>query len=163
MSTRGKKIKFLKQIPDGILLNLSRQQGFPIWRKRMNGDYFAVLLHRLVAKYFLPKPLSKEKFIIHLDYNKENNYYKNLKWVTRMQMTDHNQTNPRVMAAHAARKGRINNSKLTEADVLRLKKKIKRGKVRLYQLAKEFGITHTQLNRIRKGQNWAHVKLEDED
>ncbi len=28
------------------------------------------------------------------------------------------------------------------------------------QIAKEFGITHTQLNRIRSGENWGHVKVE---
>jgi hypothetical protein len=28
-------------------------------------------------------------------------------------------------------------------------------------IAKQFGITHTQLNRIRSGENWGYVKAED--
>ena len=59
VSDYGRIIKFKNRLPDGFLLNLSRQEGFPIWRKIMNGKYYAVLLHRVVAKYFLPRPKSK--------------------------------------------------------------------------------------------------------
>jgi len=38
--------------------------------------------------------------------------------------------------------------------------KLKRGKTKLYKIAKEFGITHTQLNRIRSGENWGHIKID---
>jgi LysM repeat protein len=44
--------------------------------------------------------------------------------------------------------------------VIRLKKKLLRSKNPLYKIAREFGITHTQLNRIRKGENWGHVKVD---
>jgi len=40
---------------------------------------------------------------------------------------------------------------------------VRRGKNPLYKIAREFGITHTQLNRIRKGENWGHVTIDDED
>lgn len=167
ISNHGRLRHWYPKLNDFKIMKQSTVRGYKyfMWFKSNEGwdNKIKKIIHRLVAEAFCEKVDEDYDFVIHLDHDKANNYYKNLKWVTRMQMTEHNQTNPRVMAAHAARKGRINNSKLTEADVLRLKKKIKRGKVRLYQLAKEFGITHTQLNRIRKGQNWAHVKLEDED
>ncbi len=167
ISNYGRLRHWYAKLNDFKIMKQSTVRGYKyfMWFKSNDGwdNKIKKIIHRLVADSFCEKPDEDHDFVIHLDHDKGHNYYKNLKWVTRMQMTEHNQTNPRVMAAHAARKGRINNSKLTEADVLRLKKKIKRGKVRLYQLAKEFGITHTQLNRIRKGQNWAHVKLEDED
>jgi hypothetical protein len=28
-------------------------------------------------------------------------------------------------------------------------------------IAKQFGITHTQLNRIRSGENWGYVKIDE--
>ena len=65
VSDHGRIIKFNKHLPDGFLLNLSRQQGFPIWRKILNGEYYAVLIHRLVAKYFLPnQPGNKNLYFI---------------------------------------------------------------------------------------------------
>ncbi len=121
------------------------------------------IIHRLVAQEFCNKPAEHFNMVIHLDHAKANNHFSNLKWVNRIQMTDHNQSNPRIIAAQKARKGRINNSKLTEEDVLALKLKVREGKEPLHAIAKQFGITHTQLSRIRKGINWAHVKLPDED
>ncbi len=113
-------------------------------------------VHRLVAKEFC-REVEGARFVIHLDYDKSNNYHKNLRWVTQKELTEHNKRNPNVQ--NAVRKNVITNQKLTETDVIRLKKKLQRGNNKLYKLAKEFGITHTQLNRIRKGENWAHVKV----
>jgi len=168
ISNYGRLRHWYPKLNDWKIMKQSTVRGYKyfMWFKSVDGwdNKIKKIVHRLVAEAFCEKEDEDFDFVIHLDHDKANNYYKNLKWVTRMQMTEHNQSNPRVMASHAARKGRINNSKLTEADVIRLKRKIKRGKVRLYKLAEEFGITHTQLNRIRKGQNWAHVKLpEDEE
>jgi len=81
-------------------------------------------------------------------------------WVTKNDMFAHSRKSPRTAAAIERRKGEITNAKLTETDVIRLKKKLKRGKNPLYKIAKEFGITHTQLNRIRRGENWAHIKID---
>ena len=113
-------------------------------------------VHRLVAQEFCENK-SLGRFVIHLDYDKANNYHRNLKWVNQKELTEHNKANPNVK--NAVRKNVITNQKLTETDVIRLKKKLLRGNNKLYKLAKEFGITHTQLNRIRKGENWAHVKV----
>jgi hypothetical protein len=110
-------------------------------------------IHKLVAEYFNFRPSDEYKYVIHLDFVKDNNYYKNLKWVTEKELYAHHRDNPNY------RKGVVRNSKLTETDVIRLKKKLNRGKNKLYLIAKEFGITHTQLNRIRSGENWGHVHV----
>jgi hypothetical protein len=124
-------------------------------------------LHRMVAEMFMDPPVHQKlddgtiierDNVIHIDFNKSNNYFKNLIWATRPEMFAHSRLSPRTAAAIERRKGEITNSKLTETDVIRLKKKLKRGKTPLYKIAREFGITHTQLNRIRRGDNWAHVK-----
>lgn len=133
--------------------------------KRVKGTTKRVTdsVHRLVAKVFLERPSERHKYVIHKDYNKSNNHVDNLKWATQHELNMHNNANPKVQHARENRKGNITHAKLTETDVIRLKKKIKRGKNPLYKIAKEFGITHTQLNRIRKGENWGHIKIEDED
>lgn len=56
---------------------------------------------------------------------------------------------------------RTKNYKLTESKVRIIKKLLKNDNNRLKMIAKQFGITHTQLNRIRSGENWKHVTIED--
>ncbi len=117
-------------------------------------------LHRLVAENFLGNPPEGCNNVVHKDFNKWNNHVDNLEWANRETMFAHSRRSPKTAIAIEKRKGEITNSKLTETDVIRLKKKLKRGKNPLYKIAKEFGITHTQLNRIRRGENWAHVKID---
>jgi HNH endonuclease/NUMOD4 motif len=161
VSNYGRVIKFRKQLPDGFVLNLSRQQGFPIWRKIMNGEYFAVLVHRLVAKYFLPKPIGKQKFVTHIDYNKENNYFKNLQWATQEEVTEHSKKNPAVIKAKEDMRKNISkggyNTKLTEAKVKYIKKSLAKGKT-LKELGIKFKVSDMQIHRIKTGENWSHVK-----
>jgi hypothetical protein len=117
-------------------------------------------IHRLVAELFLKAPSEDHNNVIHFDFNKWNNHVQNLKWATKKEMFEHSRKSPKTKIAIEKRKGEITNSKLTETDVMRLKKKLKRGKNPLYKIAKEFGITHTQLNRIRRGENWGHIKVD---
>lgn len=113
-------------------------------------------VHKLVAESFMPKSSDQEIYVIHLDYEKGNNYFKNLKWATKTQKEKHQFSNTAY-----SRKGIISYSKLTVSDVIRIKKKLKRDKTtRLKMIAKQFGITHTQLNRIRSGENWGHVVID---
>lgn len=160
VSNHGRIIKFKNRLPDGFLLNLSRQEGFPIWRKIMNGEYYAVLLHRLVAKYFLPRPTSKQKFIIHLDYDKENNHYKNLRWATQEEVTKHAKNNPAVIKAKKLMRENTNagyNTKLSEEKVKKIKTALKKGKT-LKELAIKYKVSDMQIHRIKTGENWGHVK-----
>jgi hypothetical protein len=117
-------------------------------------------VHRLVAEAFVEKPCANCRFVIHENYNLLDNRAANLAWVTRGDLTKHNKQNPRVKAALDKIKGKVTNSKLTETQVIRLKKKLKRSSNPLYKIAREFGITHTQLNRIRRGENWGHIEVE---
>lgn len=161
VSNHGRVIKFRKNLADGFLLNLSLQQGFPIWRKIMNGNYFAVLIHRLVAKYFLPKPTAQQKFVIHTDYNKENNYFKNLQWASQEEVTAHSKNNPAIIKAKERMLKSISkggyNTKLTEPKVKHIKKLLAKGKT-LKELALKFKVSDMQIHRIKTRENWGHIK-----
>ncbi|MDA3954833.1 MAG: NUMOD4 domain-containing protein [Bacteroidales bacterium] len=140
---------------DGIIINGSTLKGYKILNIKLdNGKRTTKYTHKLVAESFIPKEDNLQQYVIHLDFDKNNNHTGNLKWVTSETMYAHQKINPNY------KRGAIHYSKLTETDVIRLKKKLKRGKNKLYKLAKEFGITHTQLNRIRKGENWGHVIID---
>ena len=47
-----------------------------------NGKRRSMLVHRLVAQYFLPMPNSIDMQLHHKDFNKHNNYADNLEWLT---------------------------------------------------------------------------------
>lgn len=170
VSTHGRVKHFNKKKEEWQFLKAVNQfkdkSGFEYVNnfKRIKGTSKRVTesVHRLVASVYCTKPSDRHKYVIHVDYNKLNNHYSNLKWVTQHELNQHNNENPKVKHARENRKGNITHAKLTETDVIRLKKKIARGKNPLYKIAKEFGITHTQLNRIRRGENWGHVKIEEE-
>ena len=160
ISNHGRIIKYNKRLADGFILKLSRQANYPIWRKKLNGEYFTALVHRLVAQYFLPKPRSKQQFIIHLDHNYENNKYNNLKWATQDEVSAHNMKNPRVKAAIKRRKDNptIKGPKLDIKKVKVIKQMLKEKKT-LKAIAKKFGVSDMQIHRIKTKENWAHVKL----
>jgi hypothetical protein len=140
---------------EGTIIKGSTLKGYKILNVKLeNNKRTTKYVHKLVAEVFIPKDNNLQEFVIHLDFDKSNNHVDNLKWVTKETMFAHQKINPNY------NRGAINYAKLTETDVIRLKKKLKRGKNKLYKLAKEFGITHTQLNRIRKGENWGHVKVD---
>jgi len=116
-------------------------------------------VHKIVADYFLDKHKEDETFVIHKDYDRSNNYYKNLEWCDRDGMYAHRKADPDY------HQKKIKNSKLTEDDVRRLKIKLrdgtKDGKRPIYMhIAREFGITLTQLKRIEKGENWTHITID---
>ena len=113
-----------------------------------------------MAELFLKRESELHKFVIHLDFDKQNNRADNLKWATKTEMVAHNRENPAVVNRKLP--ARTSNYKLTEIKVRMIKKMLKSDKSRLKMIAKQFGITHTQLNRIRSGENWKHVKLDDE-
>ncbi|HSH53341.1 MAG TPA: HNH endonuclease [Bacteroidales bacterium] len=149
------RIKSFKVDKTGTIINGSTLKGYKILNiKLQNGKRTTKYIHKLAAELFIPKDNQRQEYVIHLDFDKSNNHIDNLRWVTKETMFAHQKINPNY------KRGTINYSKLTETDVIRLKKKLKRGKNKLYKLAKEFGITHTQLNRIRRGENWGHVKID---
>jgi hypothetical protein len=49
-----------------------------IWQNGINGQFY---IHRLVAQHFIDNPDNK-KYVDHIDRNKDNNHYTNIRWVT---------------------------------------------------------------------------------
>ncbi len=161
ISNFGRIRRYKNEIDNWIILKSQNVNGYKYFTFKSTAvkhNKYTKIVHKLVAEAFCERPSEDHRFVIHLDFYKENNNAENLQWVTRQMMTKHHKENPNYKNIN--RKGNITNAKLTESEVMRLKKKLKRGKNKLYKLAKEFGITHTQLNRIRSGENWGHVKID---
>lgn len=125
---------------------------------------FAVLVHKAVAELFLPKPDKEDKkFVIHKDFNKENNTVYNLDWASQEDLNVRMVTTPKMVEYRWKKltneaKPNTSMGKLTEPDVLYIKKRLKKGDT-LRKLARRFNVSDMQIHRIKTGENWSHVKL----
>ncbi|HAQ71915.1 MAG TPA: hypothetical protein DCR48_13165 [Flavobacteriales bacterium] len=173
VSNYGRIVSYSDSLEKGRLLKGSLVDGYPVFRykqfyKSENGTRIKnkqIFIHKLVADSFRKRENDDQQFVIHLDYNKLNNHIDNLKWTSKREMELHQQTNPNVLLAREKRKETkpYKGHKLNATQVKRLKKKIfdPKRKTRLKILAKQFGISEMQLYRIKSGENWAHVTIED--
>ena len=144
----------------GEIIKGSVIQGYKSLNIRLpKGKSFNRYVHKLIAETFVEKPSIDHKFVIHLDFDKQSNHYENLKWATKDEMVAHNKLNPAVINKPIPK--RTKNYKLTETKVIMIKKMLQHDNTRLKMIAKQFGITHTQLNRIRSGENWGYVKIDE--
>ncbi len=130
-----------------------------IWVTKADGKRTAKYVHKMVAETFLPNKDNKE-YVVHLDHNKLNNAMDTLKWATLDEWKEHNKDLFRMMKGRS-RLDSIPNSKLTEAQVIRLKKKLidPNRKTKISTLAKQFNISQGQVYRILRGENWAHIEV----
>jgi len=122
--------------------------------KMESGKGAGVYVHRIVAESFISQPSEAHEYVIHLDHDKKNNKYTNLRWSTQEEVNQHAKNSPLY---NQAREKQREHYKLNEAKVKMIKRMLKRKKVKMKIIAKQFGISHTQLNRIKNGENWADV------
>jgi len=130
-------------------------QGYRTLNIRIQRAHRNFYVHKLVAQYFCEQKSPENRFVIHQDYDKMNNRHDNLKWVSRTQLTEHNKLNPAILNKNIPTTAK--HYKLNRSKVLIIKQLIRSGKSRPKMIAKQFGITSTQVTRIKKGENWKNV------
>lgn len=109
------------------------------------------LVHRLIAKAYLPNPENK-RCVNHIDGNKLNNAVSNLEWVTHSENMRH-----AVDTGLWVRKGsKQSNAKLTEEIVADIKRRLLNGETGTL-LAEQYGIAHGRIYDIKHGRGWSHV------
>lgn len=128
--------------------------------ERSRTSYPGALVHRMVATAFCRRPSPKYSYVIHLDHNRMNNRASNLAWATKEQMEAHQQKSPHVKAAKKAMVGvRVGSYALNESRVKAIKRLLANGSKTKDAIAKQFGISSTQVKRIERGENWGDVKI----
>lgn len=110
-------------------------------------------VHRLVASSFIHNPEDKPQ-VNHKDGNKSHNHVTNLEWVTAKE----NQRHSVNIGTYSPTFGETNGMhKLKERDVIEILKRLSVGE-RVGELAKEYGVRHTAISRIKTGTRWAFLK-----
>lgn len=157
ISNYGRIKKYTDSIDEGKIVKTSYIRCYPYFGTTASGKRVSFYVHLLVAKYFLDPPTdSQKRFVIHLDYNHENNHFSNLVWANSKEVYEHNKNSP------ANIKARHKGHKLTSTQVIRIKKMLQdpNRKTRMKIIAKQFKISEMQLYRIKVGENWAHIKVD---
>lgn len=141
--------------------NVRRKQTKRILKPRISNGYCMVDLrvnnirkyhrvHRLVAFAFIGRQPTLKHEIRHFDGNKQNNNSNNLSWGTRKDNEQdkirHNKTN------RGSRNGR---SKLTEKQVVQIRKLLLQGNLLQKQIAKMFNVTRMTISDIKGRRSWA--------
>ncbi len=156
VSNYGRVKSYCYNKDEGRILRPGITKGFHTVTFKTNGKKKTFLVHKLVAILFVPKESEDQTIAIHLDWNKRNNYFKNLQWVTRDKAYE--RIMPRLQEINKIKnKGLIRNSKLKADDVKVLKNMLEKG-VKQNVIAKLFSISEMQVTRIKRGENWAHIK-----
>lgn len=143
-------------LSEKLIKGSTDQRGFSVVNIRIQNnkrDHFYP--HRIVAENFLEKPTGECEYIIHLDHDKKNNYWQNLKWVSKQDWIKDLEKRG-VFDKAERREGK--HVKMTETKVALLKKRLLDGKTKRKVLARSFGITETQVRRIERGENWGDVE-----
>jgi len=172
ISNYGRLVSFTDKIEEGRFLKDQFQDGYRIWRYRYRDSdnkirYKYHFLYKLVAEYFLPKTSDDHVYVLHLNYNRADDYFKNLQWATRSEMVAHGKKSPHVieyrkkLLAEWKERRKHQGSKLNSTQVMVIKKRLfdPNRKTRIKMLARQFGVTEMQLYRIKSGENWGHIKV----
>ena len=116
----------------------------------------ALYVHKEVAKHFVEPKSEEHIYVIHKDLNRKNNHKSNIIWVNEEDWKLYIKERAKKFGFKKSNKGGY--FKLTAAQVAIIKKQLATGKTRRKMIAKRFGVSTTQLKRIERGENWAHVE-----
>lgn len=122
-----------------------------IYNNRMKGSNQRV--HRLVAEAFLEGRSEENNIVNHIDGNKENNHYSNLEWCSILYNNKH-----AIESLGVKRYGEHNgSSKLTESEVLDMRKMFSSGESRESIRKKYKNIHKDTVNSIIARRSWKHI------
>lgn len=132
----------------GQILEPTLSNGYPT--VSLSGNTFTV--HDLVGRHFLNKP--EVGYVLnHIDYNKENNFYKNLEYVTQGDNVRHNYKSGRANIGVSQKDSKLNDNIVRQIRV-ELQSKSQA------EVARQFNISTTTINDIVKKRKWNHVDKE---
>ena len=161
VSSLGRAASFSTSIvEDGKILNGSLTSGYRTLNLHINGGNGTIYIHREIARLFCKKASPKYKYVIHTNHKKKDNSYKNLKWATLDEVSDHQQSSPEKIAYKKRQANKTEGLKLNATQVKAIKEIIKNPKRKLTykQLAVKYKVSEMTLYRIKSGENWGRVK-----
>jgi hypothetical protein len=119
----------------------------------INNKHRTLNFHRLVAKHFI-RNVENKPCVNHKDGNKQNNHVNNLEWCTRSENSKHAFDTGLNWSYKGEEK---KNSKLTNAQVLEMRKDYVPQKNSYPMLAIKYGVSVYTVRSIIRREAWAHI------
>ncbi len=155
ISNYGRIKSYCYDHDNGRIVKLGNIKGFFNVSLRVDGKKKSYLVHKLTAEYFVEKTADDQDVVIHLDWNKQNNYYLNLQWVTKVESYKRMH---KVLQEARKKAGKVvTSSKLNKQDVAVIKGMLEKG-VKQNLIAKMFCVSEMQVSRIARKENWAEIE-----
>lgn len=157
---------------DGVVVRLRPGKGATVGgtvKAFPSGGYMKVCLssdgritnhwvHRLVAQCFIG-PCPSGMNVNHIDGDKTNNNVGNLEYVTYSENHKHALRTGLRLASDASLPGELNgSSKLTEADVLAIRKRRAETGDTFKAIGASFGVSKATAHNVCVGRSWRHIK-----
>lgn len=161
LSSAGRIASFREDLlKDGKLLNGSLTTGYKTLNLHRPGHKGTLYIHRELAKMFLKKTSTRQRFVIHKNHDKLDNNIKNLKWATLEEMIEHQQSSPAKIAYKKKQANRETGLKLTAVQVKKIKEQLnnKNRRLTIRQLADKYNVSEMTMYRIKSGENWGRIK-----
>ena len=137
--------------PQGLKNKCINRHGYYTVGIKINGKSKSIIVHRLIAKAFIPNPDNKPQ-VNHIDGNKLNNSAVNLEWVTNKENSEHAIFNGLFipLSEHQYKNaGKLNFQKANEIRVLYKTKKYTQK-----EIGKMYNIGSHQVSKIVNNINW---------
>ncbi len=154
ISSYGRVKSYCQDAENGKVLNPSQIGGFKVVSLKIGGKSKHYLVHKLVAGAFLFKETKDQIVVIHHDWNKANNYYENLQWLTKPE--SYKRMHKRLQEERKKKGKVVTYSKLKLEEVALIKSMLERG-VKQKLIAKMFCVSEMQITRIKRGENWGEI------
>ncbi len=154
VSNHGRIKSYCQDSKKGKILKPSNIGGFLVVSLKVNKKSKHFLVHKLVAEAFVPKEKEEHEVVIHLDWDKSNNNYTNLKWVSKKECYE--RMHKRLQEERKKKGKVVTYSKLKVEEVALIKSMLARG-VKQKLIAKMFCVSEMQISRIKNGENWKEI------
>lgn len=120
----------------------------------IHNGYKNILIHRIVAIYFVDNHLEKPE-VNHIDGVKSNNKFDNLEWCTRRENQIHAIKNKLQPVSKGSQRGR--SAKLNESLVSEIKERLRKGE-KYNEIHSQYKVSPATIYDIYKNKTWTHVK-----
>ena len=119
---------------------------------RGRGKQHKLFVHRAVLLAYVGLPGNGQE-ARHLDGDPTHNKLSNLAWGTRYEQWDDRRRHGVAPIGESS-----GSHKLTESQVIEIRRKYANNRVTYRSLAKEYGVSHTTIGAAIKGHHWAHLR-----